>query len=55
MVSKTLIGMSTTNIHLLPFKIQSHLQKRELNMQVHLNLYRRKTRVKFLTLQYIRH
>ena len=29
MVSKILVGMST-NIHLLKFKIQSHLQKRGL-------------------------
>ena len=27
MVSKFLVGMSTTNIHLLQFKIQSHLQE----------------------------
>ena len=27
MVSKIWVGMSTTNIHLLQFKIQSHLEK----------------------------
>ena len=32
MVSKIWVGMSTTNINLLQFKIQSHLQKRGLNL-----------------------
>ena len=35
--------MSTANIHLLQFKIQRHLQKRELWITVHLNSFRRKT------------
>ena len=30
-VSKTWVGMSATNIHLLQFKIQSYLQKQTLN------------------------
>ena len=34
MVSKIRIGMSSTNIHLFQFKIQSHLQKRWLWMPV---------------------
>ena len=35
MVVKIWIEMSTTNIQLLQFKIQSHLQKHELWMPVH--------------------
>ena len=38
-VSKIWVRMSSTNIHLLQFKIQSHLQKRGLSMPVHLNSY----------------
>ena len=30
MVSKIWIGMSATNIYLIQFKVQSHLQKRGL-------------------------
>ena len=48
--SKIWVGMSTTNIHLLQFKIQSHLQKRGLWMPVHQNSFRRKKHLKFLTL-----
>ena len=41
MVSKIWVGMSATNIHLLQFKIQSHLQKRGLWMMVHQNSLRK--------------
>ena len=36
MVSKIWVGMSTTDIHIRRFKIQSHLQKRGLWMLVHI-------------------
>ena len=42
MVSKICFGMSSTNIHLLQLKSQSHLQKRGLEMQVHQISFRRK-------------
>ena len=50
MVSKIWGGMATANIHLLQFKIQSHLQKRGLGMPVNRNLYQRISCLKFLTL-----
>ena len=42
-VSKIWVRMSTTDIHLLQFKIQSHLQKRGLWMPVHWDSYQRET------------
>ena len=52
MVSKIWVGMSTTNIHLLQSKIQSHLRKtRTLDACTsELTLYMKKNRLKFLTL-----
>ena len=50
MVSKIWVGMSTTTIHWLQFKIQSHLQKRRLWMRVHHSLIPKKNSLKFLTL-----
>ena len=41
MVSKIWVGMSTTNIHLLHFKIQSHLQKWELWILVPQNSFQK--------------
>ena len=43
MVSKIGVGMTTINIHLLQFKILSHLQKRGFWMPVHENSCWRKT------------
>ena len=42
-ISKIWVGMSTTSIDLLQFKIQSHLQNRRLWMLVHHNSYPRNT------------
>ena len=42
-VSKNWVGMPTTDIQLLQFKIQSYLQKRGLWMPVPQNPFRRKT------------
>ena len=50
MVSKIWVGISTTNIHSLQFKIQSQLQKRVLCMPIHQNLIPKKNRLKFSTL-----
>ena len=50
MVSKIWVIISTTNVHLLQFKIESNLQKRRLWMPVHQNLLRRKGQP-LLTLQ----
>ena len=42
MVSKIYVEKSITNIHLLQFKIQRYMQKRELLMPVHQNSNQRK-------------
>ena len=53
MVSKIWVEMSTANIHLLQFTIQSHLQKRRLWMPVHQNSFQRQNVINLL--HYIRH
>ena len=50
MVSKILVGMSTTKVHLLQFKIQSRLQKIGTLNAGTSDLNPKKNRVKFLTL-----
>ena len=42
MVGKIWVGMTSNNIHLLQFKIWSHLQKQKIWMPVHQNSFRRK-------------
>ena len=47
-VSKIWVGMSTTNIHLLQFKIQSHLKKKNANFECRsLELLQKKNRLQF--------
>ena len=48
MVSKIWVGMSATNIHLLQFQIQIHLEKHGLEMLVRRNSFRRKKKKKRL-------
>ena len=43
MVSNICVRMSTANIHLPQFKVESHLQKHELRMPVYQVSYLRKT------------